>query len=235
MGGDISLGAALSKIFWFMGELAFKFVPGTVASLTGTDGSGTGPIPTGLSPIMEPVTIGSVASFLEKTSTPDQFSAFANGWSVFVAYSMGISLLLGTGIIYCIIRIRQIRHQERLGFAAAERPVAAQDIPRTQLRWSRIQGQASSDSEQNWRLAILESDIMLNELLDLRGYRGATMADKMKQVDRAGFNTIDNAWEAHKIRNLIAHEGAAYQLNAREVRRIIGLYESVFREFKIIE
>ena len=76
---------------------------------------------------------------------------------------------------------------------------------------------------------------MLNELLDLKGYKGNTMADKLKQVERADFNSIDDAWEAHKIRNTIAHEGASFQINNREVRRIIGLYEKVFREFKIIE
>lgn len=235
MGGDISIGTALSKIFWFMGELAFKFVPGTVASFAGTDGSGTGPLPAGLSPITEPVTINSVVSFLEKTSTPEQYSSFAHSWSVFVAISMLISLILSTCIIYCIIRIRQVRHLERLKFEAAQHTVAAKDIPKTQLRWNRVEEQANSDSEQNWRLAILEADIMLNELLDLRGYKGATMADKMKQVDRAGFNTIDNAWEAHKIRNQIAHEGSAHHLNAREARRVMNLYASVFKEFHLIK
>jgi len=235
MGGDISLGDALGQIFWFMGELAFKFVPGTVASIIGTDPSGTGPIPAGLSPITEPVTMVSMVSFLEKTSSPDQYRAFSEGWSTYVTFTMGLSFVLSTGIIYCIIRIRQIRHVEHLRFEAAERTVAAQDVPKTHLRWERIHEQANSDSEHSWRLAILEADIMLNELLDLQGYRGETMADKMKQVDRAKFNTIDYAWEAHKIRNQIAHEGAAFPLNARDVRRIIGLYESVFREFDLLK
>ena len=81
----------------------------------------------------------------------------------------------------------------------------------------------------------MEADIMLNEILDLQGYKGETMADKMKQVDRAGFNTIDNAWEAHKVRNKITHIGNAHLLNSREVRRVMSLYESVFKEFKMIQ
>lgn len=232
---DISLGGALAKIFWFMGELAFKFVPGLVASVAGTDPSGTGPIPAGLSPIGEPVTMNSVVSFLERTSTPEQYSSFINSWSNFVTLSIAFSFLLFTGVIYCIIRIRQIRHVERERFKAAERTVAAQDIPKTRLRWDRVEEQANSDSEHNWRLAILEADIMLSELLDLQGYRGETMMDKMKQVDRAKFNTIDSAWEAHKIRNQVAHEGVAFKLTAREIKRVIALYESAFREFGLIK
>ena len=83
-------------------------------------------------------------------------------------------------------------------------------------------------------MSILEADILLNELLDVLGYRGETMADKMKQIVKADFNTIDLAWEGHKIRNRIAHDGAQFPLSARDARRVIGLYEQVFREFKFI-
>ena len=93
----------------------------------------------------------------------------------------------------------------------------------------------SAGTPESWRLAILEADIMLNELLDLQGYKGETMADKMKQADRANFNTIDAAWEAHKVRNRIAHEGEGHEISAREARRVIDLYERVLKEFRIVE
>jgi len=235
MDGGASFGTVFSNILWFIGEVAFKLVPATVVTITGAESSGAGPIPAGFSAIIEPVTAGSIVAFLEQTSSQQEFSALVHNWDVFVAISMVICLILGTGIIYCVIRIRQVRHLERMKFQAAERSVAAADVPHTQLRWSKVLEQANSDSEQHWRLAILEADIMLNELLDLRGYKGDTMADKLKQVERADFNSIDDAWEAHKVRNTIAHEGASYQINNREARRIISLYEKIFREFKIIE
>lgn len=235
MDGGISFGEALAKVFWYVGEISFKLVPGTVASLTGTDMSGTGPIPAGLSPIAEPVTTNSIISFLEKTSSPERYDSLVSGWGALVSVSMVTSLLLMAVIIYCFVRIRQVRHMERLKFEAAAHPVAKQDIPRTQLRWNRIMEQAHADNEQNWRLAILEADIMLNELLDLKGYKGDTMADKMKQIDRADFNTVDDAWEAHKVRNRVAHDGSAHVLNDREVRRVIGLYERVLKESRVIQ
>ena len=235
MDGGVSISSVFSSIFWFIGEVAFKLVPATIATVTGAENSGAGPIPAGFSPITEPVTAGSIVDLLERTSSQQEFSALVHRWDVFVAISMVISLILGTGIIYCVIRIRQVRHLERMKFEAAERSVAKQDIPRTQLRWAKILEQADSDSEQRWRLAILEADIMLNELLDLKGYKGDTMADKLKQVERADFNSIEEAGEAHKTRNTIAHEGSTFQINNREARRIISLYEKVFREFKIIE
>lgn len=235
MGPDISFGDALAQVFRYIGEIGFKLVPGTVASLVGTDSSGIAPIPAGVTPITEPVTTASIVAFLEKTSSPEQFSSFVHNWNVFVAISMFISLLLSTAIIYCFIRIRQVRHMERLKFEAAAYTVKAKDIPKTQLRWNRIMEQVDSGNPQSWRLSILEADIMLNELLDLRGYKGETISDKMKQVDRASFNTIDQAWEAHKVRNRIAHEGFNLQLDESEMRRTISLYSRVFKESQIIQ
>ena len=117
---------------------------------------------------------------------------------------------------------------------AIAHPVAAKDVPQTQLRFNRIRDEVSGEDEHKWRVAILESDIMLNELLDILGYKGETMGDKLKGVPRSAFNTIDIAWEAHKARNQIAHEGSGYALSAREARRLVGLYEQVFREHGFI-
>ncbi len=101
-------------------------------------------------------------------------------------------------------------------------------------KWERVLKHIESHNESDWKLAILEADIMLDELLDKSGYKGETMGDKLKQVDKSDFNTIDLAWEAHKIRNMIAHEGADFKINAREAQRVIKLYEQVFKEFKYI-
>ena len=75
---------------------------------------------------------------------------------------------------------------------------------------------------------------MLNELLDLQGYKGETMAEKLKQVSRTNFNTVDDAWEAHKMRNKVAHEGVEYHIDEREKNRVINLYQRVFKEFGFI-
>lgn len=156
-------------------------------------------------------------------------------WGPLFPLATFLSLILGAGIIYCVIRILQIRRMERTAMAAGAHPIVSQDIPRTQLRWHRIEEQVNSDDPEKWRLAILEADILLNDLLDHLGYKGETMADKMKQIPIEAFNSIDFAWEAHKIRNRIVHDGADFKLDAREAKRVIRMYERVFKEFKYIE
>ena len=232
-----SLGDSFAWAFWFLGEIAFKWVPSVVVTAVGSappTAPGVPPPPhVGLLP--EPITAPQVVEYLQMTSQPDVYARLFHGWSVFVALSLFISLLLGALIIYCSIRIFQIRQVERRKLATYQHTVAAHDVPKTQLRWHRVIEEVNSEDEQKWRLAILEADIMLNELLDDLGYKGETMADKMRAVNRTKFTTIDLAWEAHKIRNKIAHEGAAHPLSPREVRRVISLYERVFKEFGFVQ
>lgn len=219
---------------WFLGEITFKWVPGTVATIVGTGV----PPPGGASPssaIMSPVTAPEVVQYLQVASAPGVYDSLFQKWSTFVAFSLLFSLCLAALAIYCSIRVWQIRQIERRKFAAAQRTVAAHDVPKTLLRWNRVLEQAHGESPHGWRLAILEADIMLNELLDVLGYRGETMADKMRKVDRVNFHTIDLAWEAHKIRNKIVHEGDSHSLNAREARRVIALYEKILKEFRYFE
>ncbi len=225
-----TFGGAFGNIFYFLGEVAFTWVPATIGSVTGTAPGSPPPI----SLISQPVTAVDASAFLQ-TASPYEYVTFYHYWSELVALSIVFSLLFAALVVYCAFRIIEVRRHERMSYEAAVHPVAAHDVSRTQLRWNGILEEANSNDERKWRLAILEADIMLNELLDIEGYRGETMADKMKQADRSTFRTIDDAWEAHRVRNQIAHQGSAHILNARDVRRTIGLYGNVFREFKIIQ
>lgn len=227
MSGDPSLSGALGYFLWFLGELAFKWVPGIAVSVaTNTEISAP--------PITQPVSAPQVAQFLQTSSAPGVYDQLFSAWKGLIGISTFVSLMFAALLVYSFIRITQHRRHYFRHLEAMQRSVAVADIPQTHLRWHRIEEQLASDDPQSWRLAILEADIMLGELLDLQGYRGETMADKMRQVDRAQFNTIDLAWEAHRVRNKVVHEGEAMQMNAREAQRVVGLYEQVFKEFNFI-
>ena len=112
-------------------------------------------------------------------------------------------------------------------------PVPAEAVI-SQNRWKNVVDYVESENPGNWRLAIIEADIMLDELLFSLRLPGNTIGEKLKAVEPSDFLSLNEAWEAHKARNMIAHEGQNYLLNQREARRIISLYEMVFREFEVI-
>lgn len=101
-------------------------------------------------------------------------------------------------------------------------------------KWESIIEKINSANSSDWRLAIVEADIMLEELLRRSGYHGDTLGEMLKSVEKSDFTTLESAWEAHKIRNAIAHRGADFPLNEREAKHAVSLFEEVFKEFKII-
>jgi hypothetical protein len=129
------------------------------------------------------------------------------------------------------MRTKEIEHKM---ITDHESPLPSKAVDGTNRRWSRIVDHLNSENESDWRLAVLEADLILEDMLEKIGYPGATIGDKLKGIERSDFNTIDQAWEAHRTRNLIAHEGGDFRITNREARRVVGLYEQVFKEFHFI-
>ena len=147
---------------------------------------------------------------------------------------------------------KQLRYEQ---YAEPQRPLAqliedkpdVQEIPGFQTeeimpirtmeenaRWTHIQSLISSYNPSDWRQAIIEADIILEEMLDKMGYDGVTIGDKLKNVEQSDFVTLDKAWSAHRIRNQIAHSGSSFKLTRDVAERTIRDFEQVFKEFYYI-
>ena len=144
------------------------------------------------------------------------------------------NLLLLTGVAYTLIRIAQISftHHHKIKVEETKMRIGREV---SHPRWEKVREHLSSENPNDWRLAVLEADIILGEMLEKMGYiKGETIGDKLKTIEKSDFTSLDQAWEAHRIRNMIAHEGTDYILTEREAGRVVGLYEQVFKEFRYI-
>jgi hypothetical protein len=73
-----------------------------------------------------------------------------------------------------------------------------------QKQWQTIEGYKNSGGA-GLQLAVLEADKLLDHALKHRGYAGQTMGDRLKSA-RGSFMNNDAVWQAHKLRNRLAHE-----------------------------
>lgn len=167
---------------------------------------------------------------IDVSGVPSETFVIAKGLAV-----LGIVLaaILLVGVAYVRIRTLQVEHAGFHGHHAAHvhhEPAAA---PKNE-RWEAVASLASSPNESDWRRAILEADVMLSAMLSERGYTGATLADQLKSANPLQFTTLDLAWEAHRMRNALAHLGEAFPLSERDARATIDLYRRVFEEFEYI-
>jgi len=151
--------------------------------------------------------------------------------------SVLISAIFIIGITYSIRQLTRLNKELKLKFHSSKSQVPAFGLASESIvnkRWQKVLKYMESSNMSDWKLAILEADILLEEMIDSIGYRGESLGEKLKNIERGDFTTVDKAWEAHKIRNAIAHEGADFLITQREARRVVGLFEEVFKEFKYI-
>ncbi len=127
-------------------------------------------------------------------------------------------------------QIKEINHSNKVEESNLENSFN-RVISENEKRWNVISRYMSDNMPDMWKLGIIEADNMLDQTLKDIGYMGASMGDRLKS---ANFKSIDLAWEAHKVRNNIAHAGVNFQLTEREARKAFVMYESVLKDLKVI-
>lgn len=155
-------------------------------------------------------------------------------WTTFImGLGIMLSLLLLFGIVYAHMRLEQIEADAKHRRHDLVDELLGKHHVKNE-RWEHVKELMTSTSQVNWRNAIIEADIMLYEMLTALGVPGDTIGEKLKLINRNSFNTIDLAWEAHLVRNEIAHAGSTYILTERDARSVIDKFRQVFEEFSFI-
>ena len=156
-----------------------------------------------------------------------------------------LSLFFITILFYCAVRMFEIRkkehahlHHEIAEYAEhqreKEKKASKHESVSHNPRWGNVLNYLFSTNPGDWKLSVIEADSMLEALLDQLGFKGETLGDKLKSADAEKFKGLPIAWEVHTVRNRIAHEGANFELSAHEAKRIIALYEQIFRPYGYI-
>ncbi len=180
------------------------------------------------------------------------FPGFIIGLKAFLSFyatiSIPISFLFFIAIVINVERLKSLRKKEQeiynakidMGYreevADPKKQVKKEDEKNKaneemSRRWTNVLTYVESANENDWRHAVIEADIILGDMLTGLGYRGEGIGEQLKRVVRGDFKTLDEAWEAHKIRNELAHAGSDYPFSQFEARRVVGLYRKVFEEF----
>lgn len=165
----------------------------------------------------------------------DIFNILKTIFGIIVGFSIPAIFVLFVSIIISVEGIKNIRKKEEEIYYPKqdkENTVSATNVDDAiAKRWDNVKKHISSENQSDWRQAIMEADIILDDLLKKLGYKGDSIGERLKRVSKGDFKTLQQAWDAHLVRNEIAHEGSSIELNHIEAKRVIGLYRQVFEEF----
>ena len=152
------------------------------------------------------------------------------GWIQFA--SLVISGLLLWGIIYFMIKstfvnmkIEQWMDVLRVGDLTKRRSIKG---------WAKIQKSLRLGDEASLKLAIIEANAILDELLKISGYVGKNMDERLKQLDSSKLSNLSDVWSAHKVCQRIILE-KDFHINKQEAELIINIYKKSFQEYQLID
>ena len=94
--------------------------------------------------------------------------------------------------------------------------------------WLEIENGLLPDQQQSYQITVLNADKLLAKALEELGVKGNTMGERMKSFGK-GFSKQDQVWQAHKIRNKIAHESDV-QLTLKQVRAVLKCFKQALKD-----
>jgi hypothetical protein len=96
----------------------------------------------------------------------------------------------------------------------------------TTKRWNKIKERISSGSEPEYKLAVIEAEDFLVEVLDDRGYEGKDFVENLKKAAKLiSPLLLSEIMSAHEVRNSIVYN-PDYKLDIEQTKKVLNIYES---------
>ena len=158
------------------------------------------------------------------------FSFFSSAnWAVIQGYAILAEIILIPALIYSTYKLLQIRKRQKEEYLNLFK-VAMEPEKVNRQWWDDIANHIASENEAEWKLALIDSDKILEDALREAGYAGVGVGELLKDAEaKHGFNSLQDAWEAHKTRNRIAHE-SGFQLTKHEAKNAVERYKRAFQD-----
>lgn len=101
-----------------------------------------------------------------------------------------------------------------------------------QKQWDRIIKRTESGAESDYKLAIIDADDFLAEVLDNRGYEGDSFEETINQAGRLIAPILDDVLKAHEVRNSIVYN-PDFKLSTDQAKKVLETYEAASKEIGI--
>jgi hypothetical protein len=163
-------------------------------------------------------------------------AAIADGKILLSQIALTASIVFAAILVFIALKRRQLV-KPATSVAPTPEPdgtSSAQPVQGAQReRWNEVLGHLDSPRENDWKLAVMEADKLIDKALQQAGFPGDTFGDRLTNIQPGSLLSLDGLWWAHRIRNRVAHE-MDYFLRYTEARQAISYYEAALSELQLI-
>src|SRR3989338_8711891 len=90
--------------------------------------------------------------------------------------------------------------------------------------WNKIKARLDTGLEAEYKLAVLEADSMMDDVLKRMGFSGANLGERLDKLTVVSLPNLDEARLAHQARNNVVRD-PDYRLSLDEAKKIIAIFE----------
>jgi len=101
----------------------------------------------------------------------------------------------------------------------------------TLKKLEKIKKRLEKGDESNLKLAIIEADEIVNNILERAGYKGKDMGERLKQISPSQIANINDLRRAHRFRNKIVHSPDV-KINKEDAKRAIEIYQKIIQDLQ---
>ncbi len=163
---------------------------------------------------------------MEKTRALLERSFFFKTTRFVIGLYLIIMVVVIIGVLYRIGKIYWV-----ILFTGQEFPVTK---GRMQKKWEKIKGYLETDNPSQWKAAVLEVSKMLYEILDIVGYEGKTLGEKLATMLPSQLENLEEVKEANLIRNKIVKD-EKFELSKEEAHQVVNVFARALKFFEAIE
>lgn len=99
--------------------------------------------------------------------------------------------------------------------------------------WRKIKKRLATGRQEEMKLAIIEADRILAELLKISGYSGKNTQEKLKDITPAQLSNIESLREAHQFSRRVLSE-PDLKITYQEALENLKIYAETFQKFELI-
>jgi hypothetical protein len=99
-------------------------------------------------------------------------------------------------------------------------------------RWKKIQKRAETGVESEYKLALIEADDFLNQMLDERGFKGENFEELVNDAGKIMLPNLEEILSAHETRNSIVYD-PDFKIDLDQVKKILAVYESATKNIGV--
>lgn len=143
-----------------------------------------------------------------------------------------LDLILLVGIIYVVLKIRELRI--RLPEPTAPPLPAAVLDPKLKVKWKSILQNADTNPPHSYVTAIIEADKFVDDILKKLNLSGEHMADRLESLTDRNIKYLERVWRAHRIRNELVHS-PDYEISRADAEEVLKSYHGLLTELEILK